>query len=221
LEFLPAQESALFTRLFGVYTKLLFRRRFKHVWLRQEYTPGPQDKTIYYLNHNSWWDGLIPLLLNRYRLHQNGRALMEDRQLKKYPMFRWLGTFSVNRNDPRKVITSLRYAVQSMQRDCASLYLYPEGKIKPAGTKLVFEGGLAWLHSKVADAVDFVPIGIYMHTLRFDKPELHLHIGKPVRPGPDLSNREKSEVFEQELENLLAGLKIYAGFEDSGFERLL
>lgn len=145
MEFIPARESKLFINIFRFYTRMLFRRRFEHVWLRQEYQPGDESRTVYYLNHNSWWDGLIPFLLNEYRFGQRARALMEDKQIEQYPFFNKIGAFSINRDNTRSAITSLRYAVQSMQRKQASLFIYPEGELRPISGTLDFEGGLGWL----------------------------------------------------------------------------
>lgn len=220
MDFIPAKESPLFIKGFRWYTRLLFKRRFKKVWLKQEYEPCSECKTIYFLNHHSWWDGLIPLLLNEFRFHQQARALMEDKQMRKYSLFQKIGAFSINRDDPRKAITSLRYAVKSFERDHSSLFIYPEGTITPSGSTMNFEGGLAWLHDKLDD-VDFVPIGIYMHTIRHDKPELHLHVGHPLRVEDSIPSEEKTRLFEQTLDHMLADLRSKAGFDDSEFERLL
>lgn len=218
LDFIPAKESPFFIKTFRIYVRLLFKRRFKQVWIRQEYHPYEKSRSIYYLNHHSWWDGIIPLLLNEYRFQQQARALMEDKQMKRYGFFKKIGAFSINREDPRKAVASLRYAVQSMQRENASLFIYPEGSITPAGSEPSFEGGLAWLHDKLPD-VDFVPIGIYMHTIRGDKPELHLHVGEKVDIRPELEKESKTELFEQKLESLLEQLRETAGFDDSIYER--
>ncbi len=220
MDFIPAKESPLFIKGFRLFTRLLFRFRFKKVWLKQEYDPCSQCKTVYFLNHHSWWGGLIPLLLNGFRLHQKARAMMEDKQMRTYPFFRKLGAFSINREEPRKTITSLRYAVRSFDRQHSSLFIYPEGTITPAGTKLEFEGGLAWLHTHLDD-IDFVPVGIYMHTIRYSKPELHLHIGRPLRVKKVLPADEKTKQFETTLDNMLDDLRSSAGFDDSEFERLL
>lgn len=217
LDFIPARESSFFIKLFRIYVRLLFKRRFKHVWLRQEYIPEPDSRTVYYLNHHSWWDGIIPLLLNEYRLQQEARALMEDKQMRQYPFFKKIGAFSINRDDPRKAVTSLRYAVQSMKRERASLFIYPEGKITPAGSDMSFEGGLAWLHSKLPE-VDYVPIGIYMHTIRHDKPELHLHIGEAVNIDPASSNKETTTLLENKLNHILRELRKTAGFDNTPYE---
>ena len=200
--------------------RLLFRRRFKNVWLKQEYDPGKESRTVYYLNHHSWWDGIIPLLLNEYLLKQKARALMEEKQMRQYPFFKKIGAFSIDRDDNRKTITSLRYAVESMKRDNASLFIYPEGKITPAGSLMKFEGGLSWLQSKVPDA-DFVPIGIYMHTIRHDKPELHLHIGKAISFGENDASSEITEHYENELNNILRNLRETAGYTDDPYQTFL
>jgi 1-acyl-sn-glycerol-3-phosphate acyltransferase len=220
LDFLPAKESHIFIKLFRLYCWLLFKRRFKKVWLKQEYEPCSECKTIYFLNHHSWWDGLIPLLLNEYRFHQQARAMMEERQIKQYPFFQKIGAFSISRDDPQKTITSLRYAVQSFERKHSSLFIYPEGIITPPGSTMDFEGGLAWLSNKLPD-VDLVPVAIHMHTIRYDKPELHLHVGRPVRVDKSMSSNQKSRVFEKILDQMLDDIRREAGFVDSDFEQFL
>jgi len=220
LDFIPAKESPLFIKLFRWYTWLLFKRRFKNVWLKQEYSPCSECKTIYFLNHHSWWDGLIPLLLNEFRFHQQARAIMEDKQMREYSLFQKIGAFSINREDPRKAITSLRYAVKSFERPHSSLFIYPEGSITHAGSTMDFEGGLAWLSDKLPD-VDIVPIAIYMHTIRHDKPELHLHVGRHLHLDDELSSKERTTYFENTLDRMLSKLRQTAGFDNSEFERFL
>ncbi|MGD8749173.1 MAG: lysophospholipid acyltransferase family protein [Balneolaceae bacterium] len=220
MDFIPARESTLFIKGFRLYTWLLFKRRFSTVWIKQEYEPCPACKTVYYLNHHSWWDGLIPFLLNEFRFHQQARAIMEDKQIQKYTFFNKIGAFSINREDPRKAIVSLRYAVQSFDRDHSSLFIYPEGKITPTGSSMNFEGGLAWLSGKLPD-VHFVPVGIYQHTIRHDKPELHLHVGNPIRFKNTMTNEERTQLLEKTLNQMLDELREKAGFDDSEFERFL
>lgn len=145
---------------------------------------------------------------------------MEDRQMQKYSFFQKIGAFSVNRENPKSTIRSLRYALTSLQRPNASLFIYPEGKITPPGSKLRFESGLSWLSKQLPD-IDIVPIGIYMHTMRYHKPELHLHIGTSIYIEQELSNKERNQLFEETLEAILANLRQKGGFDDSAFERLI
>lgn len=214
--------------MFRWYTLLLFKRRFHAVWIRQKYRPTGHSRTIYYLNHNSWWDGLIPFLLNEFRFHQNARALMEDQQIRRYPFFSKIGAFSVDRQHPRKTVTSMRYAVQSMMRENASLFIYPEGKINPAGSPIAFEGGLAWLYSRMnREVIDFVPVAIKIHTMHHDKPELFIDVGESAVPGPDLvpdpdlSYGHVTEYFEEQLQRLIGRSIASTNSGGNSFERLV
>lgn len=197
--FIPANESPWFICIFDLYVRFLFKRRFHRVYLNQHYTPENR-RTIYYLNHTSWWDGLIPLLLNRKVFKQKARAMMEDTQMKEHPFFSHIGAFSINLAQHRASVASLRYAVTSLKRENACLFIYPEGKIYPFSTEnITFKNGLSWIVSKTDD-VDVVPIGIYMHTAASDKPELFLSAGNRVN-----INRENTvEEIRQQLENEMA-----------------
>jgi chlorobactene lauroyltransferase len=218
--FIPADESHWFIALFDHYVRFLFRRRFYRVWTDLSYNPSQENKTIYYLNHTSWWDGLIPLLLNRKMFRQNARAMMEDKQMNEHRFFKKIGAFSVNLSNPRAVITSLRYAVTSMQRPQACLFIYPEGEIVPFSIqKPSFKKGLAWI-AKKCPAADVVPIGIYFSHKASDKPELFLKIGRAL----EFDRRENEETlntfFEMELQHLLQKLQQEAHSDQHSFKKI-
>ncbi len=59
------------------------------------------------------------------------------------------------------------------------------------------------------------------HTIRHDKPELHLHVGQPVDLSVDLSIEEQTTLFEEHLWSLMQQLHSAAGFNDEFFERLI
>lgn len=131
---------------------------------------------------------------------------MEDKQMVKHSFFSKIGAFSVNLNTPRSSVKSLRYAVKSMNRENASLFIYPEGKIVPFSTvKPKFKKGLGWLSKQCPDA-DIVPIGIYIHTVYSDKPELAIHIGEPAKADRSLPPDALNNIFETELASVLTSL---------------
>ncbi|MGF1669275.1 MAG: lysophospholipid acyltransferase family protein [Balneolaceae bacterium] len=217
--FIPAQESPLFIRLFTFYMNWFFRFRFKHVWLAQNYYPGPGDKTIYFLNHTSWWDGLIPLFLNENLFKQKGRAMMEDNQMLKYRFFKKIGAFSIHLENPKSALVSLRYAIKSMQRPNSSLYIYPEGEIRPfSANKPDFKNGLAWLCEQLPD-VDVVPVGVYMHSMKYSKPELMLYIDQPIDLDRSAGTDEINDVLQMEMRSTLRELYKNVKDEDA-FEKL-
>ena len=219
-QFIPAKESVWFIFLFDLYVRNLFKRRFESVRIKQEYQPSPTSRTIYYLNHTTWWDGLIPLLLNRKIFRQNARAMMEDTQMKKHKLFRKIGAFSVNLVNPRSAVRSLRYAVDSMKRPNSSLFIYPEGEIKPFKTNdLHFREGLAWIAGRLPE-VDIVPVGIYLHSASSDKPELFLKVGSPVEFNPDENRETLRAKFEYRLESVLTELQIDSHSDPHSFEEI-
>src|SRR5699024_11548629 len=102
----------------------------------------------------------LPSFPTRRSSDLQARALMEDQQMLEHPFFSKIGAFSVNLSNTQSAIRSLRYAVKSFERPNASLFIYPEGTITPAGTTLQFEKGLAWLAQEFSEA-EIVPIAIY------------------------------------------------------------
>ena len=142
---------------------------------------------------------------------------MEYRQMRAYPFFKLLGAFSSMPHNRSHTLASLRYAVKSMKREKASLYVYPQGKIVPSGTEMDFKRGIGWLQKQLPD-VDFVPIGISIHTIRHNKPELHLWVGKPVHPSSVENISERSAEMEKAMEDILMQLRETAGFDDEPYE---
>lgn len=145
---------------------------------------------------------------------------MEDKQMHQHNFFSKIGAFSVNLHDPRSAIKSLRYAVESMKRSNSSLFIYPEGKIVPfSSQKPKFRKGLAWIASRTPEA-DVVPIGIYIHTARFDKPELFIKIGPSVTFNSKTGTDELQLHFEKSLQNILIDLQKNAHCKPQLFNKL-
>ncbi len=217
MNFIPANESRVYIWFFSHYTRWLLKRRFKQVWVKQAYFPKDDARTVYYLNHNSWWDGLLPLYLNHNFFHQKARALMEDKQMSRYPFFSKIGAFSISLENSRASIVSLRYAIKSLERSGSCLFIYPEGKITPASESAPkFKPGLAWLYAKTTN-IDYIPVAIYQHSLRGSKPELYLSIGNSVKADNKLDSKQLTDYFEHDIHRLISEIRAVAGFSDEGF----
>jgi hypothetical protein len=155
------------------------------------------------LNHNYWWDGLLPLYLNKKYFGQKARALMEDVQMRKYPFFSRIGAFSIDLTNPKSSIHSLRYALKSMEREKACLFIYPEGKIVPVTEKTSeFKNGLSWIYQNSED-LDFVPIGIYIDYSGSNKPELNIYIGELTKPDNTMSRNDLTLYFKEKVDSVL------------------
>lgn len=169
--------------------------------------PTKNSKTVYFINHNYWWDGLLPLYLNRKLFKQKARAIMEDKQMRQYLFFSRIGAFSINLDDAKSSIKSLRYAVDSMKRENSCLFIYPEGKLTAVSdSKPTFEKGLAWLYQKMED-IDFVPIAFYIDHSKGNKPDLYISIGESVNGYSLIERSEINNLFEDSIHKLLNTIK--------------
>ena len=199
-------KSPIFTKIFRYYVWYLFYRRFSKVWLDQGYYPEPFQSSVYYLNHNSWWDGIIPLLLNEFRFRQNAMAIMDERQIKKHPFFRKIGAYSIDRSNPKEALKTLQFTVDLLQKERTSVFIYPQGHIIDPCEPIAFEGGLSWLYTH-CENVDFVPIALHQHTFNSDKPELFIKSGKPANFSRNLHKKELIRGFEHSLTDLVNTLR--------------
>jgi len=217
---IPAKYSVNFNRLFAIYSAFLFRRRFDSIYIDGTFRPGSLDRTVWYMNHHTWWDALIPSFLNSKIFHQRMWAIMDEKQLRKYPFFRKLGAFSVDRLHPRSALNALEYAVDALQQDHSSLFIFPQGKIEPEYlAQIKFETGLAWLYRSLPN-VDFVPIVTTMNSRYSEKPRLFVSIGTPMRSN-ETDRKKLSIQFEQSTTNLLNHIREIAEQEHPLINRLL
>lgn len=178
---LEANKSAWFATIFDAYNRNLLRRRFAALNLDggQNLVPGT-DPTIIVANHSSWWDGLVCYHL----LRRSGTDLfvfMADENLRKYPLFRRLGAFSIDRSNSRDALRSLDYAARlATEKRDRSFLIFPQGKIEPANQKrLHFETGVIRLIDRLAPC-RVVNLAL-RYTFRNDfKPEIFAAASSPL-----------------------------------------
>jgi 1-acyl-sn-glycerol-3-phosphate acyltransferase len=215
IPFLDAKESPLFLWVFNHWCRFLLRRRFRHTDVHVHYRPSPGARTIYFLNHHSWWDALIPIFLNQRYFGQRARGMMLEEQLRRFPFFRKVGVFSIRKGDPASALRSLRYSLESLSKPGNGMYIFPEGEICSFRVDgWAFEPGLAWLvqksllqrstmesqsqtnnqsgHQPGSQPVEIVPIGVYTHCMWGSKPDLIITVGNVLSiPDSLLANRER------------------------------
>jgi acyl-CoA synthetase (AMP-forming)/AMP-acid ligase II/1-acyl-sn-glycerol-3-phosphate acyltransferase/acyl carrier protein len=183
-EFLRARESRLVLSLARYPVWYLFRRHFDAVWLDRAYAPASgSTRTVYFLNHSSWWDYLVPLLLDSFVFHQRARYMMAhdimSRRWYLRRLFQAAGVFSVGKDNPALRAAALRYAADFLSREGTALYIYPQGKARPEGEEIRFQDGIGWLHAQ-CPGVDFVPVACHLHVLSTPRPQLYLKVDTPV-----------------------------------------
>lgn len=179
--FIPAKESRFVILFFKWYTYWLCKRRFSSVWLDHHASIPDEKSVLFIVNHHSWWDGLIPLLLNEFVFHKRARAIMEDKQMKQFSFFSRIGAMSINRENVRSAVYTLQQAAEWLNKPNTSLYLFPEGKITNPAAPIKIEGGVLRILKSAPDCI-MVPISLHISTQRGDKPELFIRVGAAVEP---------------------------------------
>lgn len=107
-----AVKSKPFNRIFALYNHYyLLRRRFRsftltgsldpQVDLRDNSPIDPNRPVIYFMNHSSWWDGLLLYHAARQTSRGDHYVMMEEQQLQQYAFFvNWVRIRSIRRVRP-------------------------------------------------------------------------------------------------------------------------
>lgn len=204
MRFLPARKSRLLNRL--LYWTLVVvpaRASFRAVWLRSAGPPPEGDQPlILFCNHCGWWDAHMAMLVNERVLKRDGYAMAEDKQLERYPFFRALGLFSVNRSDPRSAMRSVAYAVDLLrERPRRMLLIMPQGRILANDVRpLGFESGIAHVVKRLGACV-LQPMALRYEFIGEQKPEAFISLGAPVALDETLARAVNAKAFTSELED--------------------
>jgi 1-acyl-sn-glycerol-3-phosphate acyltransferase len=199
-----------FEPLFDIYTKRLLRRSFHSVLVAGAHHGDTLDRNIpiiLYANHCSWWDGIVPYYLSRELFGLDAYAMMEKRQLDRYRFFRWIGAFPVVREDPREAWRSVRYAASLFSTPGRAVWIFPQGEIRPAGTRpLGFSTGIGHL-VRMVGRVQAVPIAFRYEFRLEQRPDCFVAIGPPVFFDTGAMPREATALLERVMTDLLDRLQ--------------
>ncbi len=177
---LPARKNEAFMRLFEVYTRRLMRGAFDAVRLRggadlRAEAGGP---LLLYGNHPAWWDPLFAFVITR-QFGLNGYLMGEEKQIRAYGFFRLIGGFSINRTDSRDVARSIRYAAELLEKESATVWIFPQGGIVAQEIRPVeFLPGVAHVLRRVPEC-RIMPFAWRYDFLNQARPEVFMSFGTP------------------------------------------
>ncbi len=202
-----------------------------HAVLVHQRVPLPPDDAplILYGNHSSWWDAYLPMALNEERWHYDGYVMVEETQLARYQFFRFCGGFSVDREDARKAMESLRYAVEVLSTGARRMLLiFPQGEIRANDVRpLRFYTGAAHIARRVAERRGhcwLYPMALRYEFIGEQKPYAFIRIAEPIcvraQAAPDA--RDLTAQMEQALTQALDALRAdVIAYHFAEYERLL
>ncbi len=206
---LEATKSHWFEQIFAVYNKNLLKRRFNSFKVSNLEVLRQAKPQIVYINHSSWWDGLVAFEIFR-KVKADHYVMMEEKHLKKLFLFRRLGAFSVVRENPRQAIESINYAVNLLKTNKnRTVWIFPQGEILPNDQRpLHFYRGLERIVAKTGECA-VIPCAIRYDFLGNFKPEIFVRIGEAEHFGRTrpVDPKNLTAGFENKMTETLESLK--------------
>lgn len=182
--------SPLLLSLFSRYAEGYLARHFHTVRLSRA---GLPDRTlahgrpvIVYLNHPSWWDPLVGMLL-ALRLFPDRRhySPIDAAALGKYKFFERLGFFGIEPGTARGARRFLAQSKEILSQPDAALWITAGGRFRdPRERPVRLQPGLGHLASHLRDGVLF-PLALEYPFWEERFPEALARFGEPVSLGYD------------------------------------
>jgi 1-acyl-sn-glycerol-3-phosphate acyltransferase len=180
---IPVISTPLFS-LFSRYTRWYVGRSFHAVRISLTGLPPaiePDRPVVIFLNHASWWDPLMAVVLADFfwksRRHY---APIDAASLGKYRFFRKLGFYPVEKDSSRGARQFLQTSLQILHQPGAMLWVTPEARfVDPRRRPTELLPGLWHLARKVPHAM-FVPVAMEYPFWRERFPEALFRFGSPL-----------------------------------------
>ncbi len=178
--------SALTIGLGRTYLRWSARRRLDGIWVdggeraRAALARGP---VVFAANHVSWWDGPLGVLADE-ATGAESRFLVDAANLAKVPFLRWFGAIDLDRSGLATARHGLRAACSWLDRPGRAVWIYPQGRQRPAHLRpLGISGGVDWLAARSGAVV--VPVGISYGWREQHCPAAALSFGPPCGRSPE------------------------------------
>ena len=162
----PSAASAVSPLLLSLarrYARRQFRRRFEGLYvdgLEATKAASAAGPILFVANHLSWWD--VPMMVAvDAALHTRGRALMDERNLRRLPFFGAIGAVPLSLTDPRRALQQLKDGQQHLQRPGDAVWIFPQGAQRPSWQiPLGFQRGYTRLLPSDASSSSNAPVAI-------------------------------------------------------------
>ena len=203
--FIAAEHNhPIWRAIWHFYIRNAIKRRFYSIRVKHPEHFDMRNKDypcIFYAQHTCWWDGLIGYCLYWFLFKEKTNMMIED--LLSFPLLKYVGAFSIDKKSPKSILRSMQYSVEFMKNEKISLWMFPQGVIKPPNHRpLEFQKGLAFLVQKTGK-VNLIPIAMQYPFLRQGLPEVMVDIGKPIIVDKDIDKDEFTDYVEKDFTNLL------------------
>ncbi|WP_338540859.1 lysophospholipid acyltransferase family protein [Paenibacillus tundrae] len=185
-----AAKSKSFNHVFSRYNHYyLLRRRFRSFTLSGSLDPHrvpgyemkiePKRPVIYFMNHSSWWDGLLLYHATQQTSVGDHYVMMEEQQLQRFTFFRKLGAYSINRESASAIRESMQYTSELLNAG-KRVWIFPQGEILHQDIRPIqFRPGIGLLLRRSPEAIA-VPVTLCHGMVQHDLPEISMRAGLPI-----------------------------------------
>jgi 1-acyl-sn-glycerol-3-phosphate acyltransferase len=203
-DLLPRRSAWLFG-LFRKYCRHFAQRHFHAVRVARDgpVPDTPRGPLILVLNHPSWWDPIIGLILTGsmpdWRVHY---APIDVRGLTQYRFLERLGFYGVEVGTTRGSLSFLRQSCAILKQRESILWISAQGEfVDPRQRPVRLKPGIGHLAHRLSN-VTIVPLALEYPYWNDRFPEALTRFGRPiaVRSGRDQTPQSWTEKIEQALQ---------------------
>jgi 1-acyl-sn-glycerol-3-phosphate acyltransferase len=213
--------------LFAAYGERYVGRSFHAVRLSRADRPDPEAlrgrPLVVYLNHPSWWDPMICMML-AMRLFPERRhyAPIEGAALEKYRFFSKLGFFGVD-GTVQGVRRFLSVGRRLLEQPDATIWITGQGRFTdPRQRPVDLRPGLGRLLARSTARINVLPLALEYPFWDERFPEALARFGRPIpAPAEEMTTEDWTHVLGGRLQAVQEGLASEALTRDPArFERL-
>ena len=129
------------------------------------------------VNHTNWWDGFVLYVLSWRLLPHDIYLAMEEKNLRRYRFFAWMGVFGVDLADQRSALRGMRYALRLLGPG-RLIWMFVQGRLlRPEVPVEVRPGGI--FLARRAGAV-LLPLVLRYEWQSESRPGIFIAVGTPM-----------------------------------------
>ena len=201
---IKAKKNKVAIWMFRLVQKRYVRKMFSKMYVkdnRPSIEPG-----LYIINHSTWWDPLIVCELQFNELLNDAYVMTHMDGMKKVPIFKYIGAYSVDKNDIKHVLESLRYT-EKLLKEHKTVCIFPQGEERHQEKRpLDFQQGVAMLARRLRNTPIY-PVTLYYTFRHTQKSEVWVEIGEAIHYELNDTREQINKHFEHVITKQLNALK--------------
>ena len=185
---IPARKNRAFDFLIQRWVARMLRRRFHGVFIAGGEHLRAMDGSragVGCVNHTNWWDGFVLSVLSHRRLPHDIYLAMDERNLRRYRFFTWMGVFGVDLSAGSTNVAALRYALNLLRaggsQRAAWIWMFVQGELVSDRRPVEARPGAAFLAKH--GGASLLPVALRYAWLSESRPSVFVRVGRPLAAG--------------------------------------